>query len=375
MPLAWRTRAVKYEGPNWYFLWPSICSACQDLARDHATLCSAQAISRDLEAIKKDVAMHFYITGTSFHRVSQFHLKRAIQRARPDIVLPNRLANKYHEVNQATDRRLGAPDTQDQVGGNDVPRYPNGYPFEHLVNFVDSCKDVVRIIRNNGRLKSALSSLQKANHLGRLVMPAPTRWCTLQPCLVSLHESESLLHDLVSARDFITGSGDQRLRRMVLNETVTAVDVVSKLEHCISILSPIDKWIKIFQSDRVPVSEVFDAFVHQLPHAIVNIWSLNLHETKYIVVAIKARWQFMYGDAHGVGYLLDPRFVDSGFDSMEFKEEELKSKKKIFAEFWMLDGQAWPLLRELALRVFNLEASSAASERNFSMVHPVQEAK
>ncbi|RQM25473.1 hypothetical protein B5M09_012799 [Aphanomyces astaci] len=28
----------------------------------------------------------------------------------------------------------------------------------------------------------------------------------------------------------------------------------------------------------------------------------------------------MYGDAHGVGYLLDPRFVDSGFDSMEFKE-------------------------------------------------------
>ncbi|ETV79223.1 hypothetical protein H257_07290 [Aphanomyces astaci] len=73
----------------------------------------------DLEAIKKYFAMHFYITSTLFHRVGQFHLKRAFQRARPDIVLPNRqaLANKYldicyHEVKQEKDRRLGAPDTQ-----------------------------------------------------------------------------------------------------------------------------------------------------------------------------------------------------------------------------------------------------------------------
>ncbi|RHZ33069.1 hypothetical protein DYB31_009882, partial [Aphanomyces astaci] len=262
-------------------------------------------------------------------------------------------------------------------GGNDVPRYPNGYPFEHLANFVDSCKDVVRFIRNNGRLKSALSSLQKANHLGRLVMPAPTRWCTLQQCLVSLHESESLLHDLVSARDFITGSADQRLRRMAVKETVTAVDFDSKLEHCISALSPIDKWIKIFQSDRVPVSEVFDAFVHQLPHAIGEIWSLNLHESKYIVAAVKARWEFVYGDAHGVGYLLDPRFVYclKLHSAKGWRLEELKSKKKTVAEFWMLDGQAWPLLRELALRVFNLVASSAASERNFSMHGFIQSKK
>ncbi|RHY85409.1 hypothetical protein DYB35_013857 [Aphanomyces astaci] len=287
---------------------------------------------------RNDVAMHFYITGTSFHRVGQFHLKRAFQRARPDIVLPNRqaLANKYldicyHEVKEETDRRLGAPDTQDifgpgktKWGGNDVPRYPNGYPFEHLANFVDSCKDVVRFIRNNGQLKSALSSLQKANHLGRLVMHAPTR--------------------------------------------------------------------------------------------------LNLNESKYIVAAIEARWEFVYGDAHMVGYLLDPRFVDSGFDSMEFKEdvvdfvvnyppsdtapstnsrrdalsrdlkefqkyclklhsakgwrlEELKSKKKTVAEFWMHDGQARPLLRELELRAFNLVASSAASERNFSMHGFIQSKK
>ncbi|RLO11673.1 hypothetical protein DYB28_002551 [Aphanomyces astaci] len=222
-------------------------------------------------------------------------------------------------------------------GGNDVPRYPNGYPFEHLANFVDSCKDVVRFIRNNGQLKSALSSLQKANHL------------------VTAYRSQKCL-------------------------------------------------------------------MHQLPHAIGDIWSLNLHESKYIVAAVKARWEFVYGDAHGVGYLMDPRFVDSGFDSMEFKEdvvdfvvnyppsdtapwtnsrrdalsrdlkefqkyclklhsakgwrlEELKSKKKTVAEFWMLDGQAWPLLRELALRVFNLVASSAASERNFSMHGFIQSKK
>ncbi|RLO01699.1 hypothetical protein DYB28_015293, partial [Aphanomyces astaci] len=78
--------------------------------------CALPKLSQeDLEAIKKEVAMHFYITGTSFHRVGQFHLKLEFQRARPDIVLANRqaLTTKYldicyHEVKQETDRRLGA---------------------------------------------------------------------------------------------------------------------------------------------------------------------------------------------------------------------------------------------------------------------------
>ncbi|ETV81983.1 hypothetical protein H257_05510 [Aphanomyces astaci] len=148
---------------------------------------------------------------------------------------------------------------------------------------------------------------------------------------------------------------------MAIKETVTAVEFVSKLEHCISILSPIDKWIKIFQSDRVPVSEV-----------------LNLHESKYIVAAIKTRWDFVYDDAHGVGYLLDPRFVGGGIDSMEFKEDVVD----FVVTYAPSDTppstnslQAWPLLRERALRVLNLVASSAASERNFSMHGFIQSKK
>ncbi|RHY22312.1 hypothetical protein DYB36_012356 [Aphanomyces astaci] len=346
----------------------------------------------DLEAIKKEVAMHFYITGTSKKQIvdwapntqvclttdgwsdvnmetvvncmaanatmsvfldskyteAQAHKAEWIAKYLEDTmaVLPanvcgactdNTAANKgawkileakfpikffhgcvCHCINLLVEDKFGPGTTK--WGGNEVPHYPNGYPFEHLANFVDSCKDVVWFIRNYGWLKSALSSLQEANHLGLLVIPAPTRWCTLQQCLVSHHESESLLHDLVRARGFITGPADQRLRWMAVKETVMAVDFVTKLEHCISILSPINKWIKIFQSDRVPVSEVLDAFVHQLPHAIGDIWSLNLHESKYIVAAIKVRWEFVYGDAHGEGYLLDLRYLDNGFNSTEFKE-------------------------------------------------------
>ena len=41
-------------------------------------------------------------------------------------------------------------------------------------------------------------------------------------------------------------------------------------------------------------------------------------------------------------------------------------KSKTVLQWWMADGTDWPLLQNLALRVFAMAASSAASERNFS---------
>lgn len=41
-------------------------------------------------------------------------------------------------------------------------------------------------------------------------------------------------------------------------------------------------------------------------------------------------------------------------------------KTKSPAQYWAIDGKAWPTLQVLAKRVFSLLTSSAASERNFS---------
>ena len=44
----------------------------------------------------------------------------------------------------------------------------------------------------------------------------------------------------------------------------------------------------------------------------------------------------------------------------------LMSGAKTVMEFWLSDGPTWPLLQELALQVFTMAASTAASERYFS---------
>lgn len=41
-------------------------------------------------------------------------------------------------------------------------------------------------------------------------------------------------------------------------------------------------------------------------------------------------------------------------------------KSKSVLQWWIADGTDWPLLQNLAIRVFSMAASAAASERNFS---------
>jgi hypothetical protein len=41
-------------------------------------------------------------------------------------------------------------------------------------------------------------------------------------------------------------------------------------------------------------------------------------------------------------------------------------KSKSVLQWWIADGTDWPLLQNLAIRVFSMAASAAGSERNFS---------
>ena len=120
----------------------------------------------------------------------------------------------------------------------------------------------------------------------------------------------------------------------------------------------------------------------------------------------------MYGDAHGVGYLLDPRYIGSGIsqqvsnkiedfisafsieDGSVTSEEEkvamsqeytqwkikamMKWSNKLFCfkilgswktilQYWQSDGTQNPTLQHLAIKVFSMPASSTASQQVFSM--------
>jgi hypothetical protein len=56
-------------------------------------------------------------------------------------------------------------------------------------------------------------------------------------------------------------------------------------------------------------------------------------------------------------------FAEKQQQTFRFK---LIGKSKTVLQWWQADGTDWPLLQNLALRVFSLAASAAASERNFS---------
>jgi hypothetical protein len=150
----------------------------------------------------------------------------------------------------------------------------------------------------------------------------------------------------------------------------------------------------------------------KLPNEITAISELTQGELQYLLKIIDDRWEFIYGDAHGVGYLLDPRYLGDRMDpelrksvedfifhfpnvdgtpANDEKQEEmfaqytkfrilaenerstntfrfrmLQKRKKTVLEYWQTDGNEWPMLKDLAMRAFSMVASSAASEQNFS---------
>ena len=74
--------------------------------------------------------------------------------------------------------------------------------------------------------------------------------------------SEKLIHVIMSAWDFISKApANQRKTRQLIHEFVSDPDFVFNLKKCLRILEPIDRLIVYFQSDAVPVSDVYDSIL------------------------------------------------------------------------------------------------------------------
>ncbi|KAF0720195.1 Aste57867_494 [Aphanomyces stellatus] len=61
-----------------------------------------------------------------------------------------------------------------------------------------------------------------------------------------------------------------------------------------------------FESDRVPVSEVFKCFM-SLRASFKSMREVVPTECERLRKYVADKWEFLYGDAHGGGYSLDPR--------------------------------------------------------------------
>ena len=204
--------------------------------------------------------------------------------------------------------------------GSAVATYPEGYPFATLAQFTINCREVVSFFHNSHALKARLEKEQSNMKLPFLVSPAPTRWGIIGQCFRHLLLSEKIIYSIVNARDFVIGPKKHRQIRQNIKELVSDMNFVDTLRKCLLIISPIDKWITIFQNDGVPVSEVYHAFTN-LPDDFRAIANLTETELQYLCHVTDERFNFMYGDAHGVAYLLDPKYVGEGISDVLFKRK------------------------------------------------------
>ena len=179
-------------------------------------------------------------------------------------------------------------------GGGDAV-YPQGYPFEHLLHFSIACKDVVSYFHNHHAMKAKLKAALHAADMPGLVAPAPTRWGSLLGCFCSILKADAVLNAIVSQRDFEgTGTTKQKEQRRSMKEFLTSVNFLDNLKISIKILEPIDMYITKFQSDSVPISEVYQAFT-ALPKTILAIAECSEEQKEYLIKLTAERLKFMYG--------------------------------------------------------------------------------
>jgi hypothetical protein len=100
-------------------------------------------------------------------------------------------------------------------------------------------------------------------------------------------------------------------------EVVTDENLVENLKKALAVLGPLDKLIVKYQSDMVPISEVTHDFP-ALPGAFMKSFEgfeaeiIKRQQLYYLVLLSRRRLKFMYGVAHGLSYMLAPRYLELG---------------------------------------------------------------
>ncbi|KAG3096742.1 hypothetical protein PI124_g15512 [Phytophthora idaei] len=170
----------------------------------------------------------------------------------------------------------------------------------------ENCRKLVRFFKKNPQRWYELKRLQHMEGKPALVLPTHTRWGAIERCFASVHQSEKILHAFVTLRNFLRGRNkEQKAKKRHAYDTVVAKDFVKQLEKALTSLSVLSAFQKAFVKDTKPPSDVYRMFL-ELPeqyHAL----SIPISDHGKIRQILKERFDFIYGDAHGVVYLLDPR--------------------------------------------------------------------
>ncbi|GMG16900.1 unnamed protein product [Phytophthora fragariaefolia] len=265
---------------------------------------------------------------------------------------------------------------------------------------VSSRDQLSTVLLDRAYLKSL--KLMEVSLQGKVVTVSSDGWTDI--CgRAAILAAEAILHSLVSARDFLSAKtkAKKKTRREIFY-FVTSTDFVPQLTKAVKILNPIGVSLKRLEEDAAPISSVYKLFI-DLPSEMEET-GLSSGKLKAVKTLIKTRFDFVYGDAHGRAYLLDPRYAGKGMgmltrtaveeflgswhgdDKTEKVVLELARFQAFLAEFKMKSKRRWQLLcdqklpvyafwcwlnefsllQAVATQLFRCATSSSASVRNFS---------
>ena len=183
------------------------------------------------------------------------------------------------------------------------------YPFEYLRAFTTSCKNVVNFFTNSSIIRAKLAEAQRKHGFKEinLAIPAPTRWGSLQQCFSTLLQSEAPLHTIVNDRDFLSGMKIEE--KTQLKFFISHENFPSYLRKCLAILKPIDSLIVKYQSNMTPLSDVYHDFWELENEKFKEEDLLKEEEKTFLSSVAKRRFEFICTPAHGMAYVLDPRYL------------------------------------------------------------------
>lgn len=271
-----------------------------------------------------------------------------------------------------------------------------------LSKLEDDAKEIVKFFRGSGINKAELVRVQQQNGVDvtSLHLPGATRWGSLLKCFESLLDCVPHLFAIVNSTDF--ESRDTK-RRSEIKKLLTNSELIASLQKGSALLKLICDEIVAFQNDRKPISDVYHVF-QTLTGKINALPRLDDADREVITIKVAERWNFIYSDAHGLSYMFDPRYAGQDMDDntrhgcltfiekfypaiarngemQKFNAYLMKWKSTYHGQVEALTSGAlspllwwqgldnnikFPALRKVAMKLFTLCASSAASERNFS---------
>ncbi|TYZ68144.1 hypothetical protein PybrP1_009897 [[Pythium] brassicae (nom. inval.)] len=306
-----------------------------------------------------------------------------------------------------------------------TPQLPLDFPFQDLVDCTTSCNELLAFLSSYQYAPTfQLFDPQTLQTMKSLSAAAPTtQWGSLAARFRVLLNAEDTLQSIATAPDFVAAApANQRATRESIRRFVTSVHWKLTLEKAISILTPIELTLYKFQDDK-PISEVYFEAKHLLTD-FDGAFGLAAAELEYIKKVVTSRWQYVLGEAHGLAFLLDPRYIgkpmprdyreqieelifrfpetdaDLGAAANEerkrtiaaeytdyviyakaqranrtYKWELLDKGSRSPLQFWLTEADDWPHLKALALTLFSLAPSSLASEQTLCKASLLQSSR